>query len=79
MMATAADVSSLSTVEKWSYEEVGEWLKQNGFNQQVVDSFMEREVDGETLLKLTPDMRKDLIPSFKYLVKFNSLLDGRYM
>ena len=35
----------------------------------VVYSFMEREVEGETLLKLTPDLKKDLIPSFKYLVK----------
>ncbi|KXN84942.1 Protein pob1 [Leucoagaricus sp. SymC.cos] len=43
---------------EWSLEEVIEWLKSKGFDQDVCDKFIEQEITGDVLLELDASLLK---------------------
>ncbi|RDB20024.1 hypothetical protein Hypma_013044 [Hypsizygus marmoreus] len=43
---------------EWSVEEVVEWLKSKGFDQDVCDKFTEQEITGDVLLELDVNLLK---------------------
>ncbi|KAL4256745.1 Polar growth protein [Pleurotus pulmonarius] len=45
----------------WSVEEVVEWLKSKGFDQDVCDKFTEQEITGDVLLELDVNLLKSEI------------------
>ncbi|KAF8958503.1 hypothetical protein BDZ97DRAFT_1923678 [Flammula alnicola] len=46
---------------EWSVEEVVEWLKSRGFDQDVCDKFTEQEITGDVLLELDVNLLKSEI------------------
>ncbi|KAM9117568.1 NAD(+) hydrolase SARM1 [Pangshura tecta] len=60
MMGEEVPRRILPTVSSWKPTEVQTWLQQTGFNKYC-QSFLEHEVDGDLLLRLTEtDLREDL-------------------
>ncbi|KAF4619419.1 hypothetical protein D9613_004857 [Agrocybe pediades] len=56
-------LSAASTLKKnhpseWTLEEVIEWLKSKGFDQDVCDKFVEQEITGDVLLELDANLLK---------------------
>ncbi|PPQ92793.1 hypothetical protein CVT25_003904 [Psilocybe cyanescens] len=43
---------------EWSVEQVVEWLKSRGFDQDVCEKFIEQEITGDVLLELTVELLK---------------------
>uniref|UniRef100_A0A1X7T2E8 SAM domain-containing protein n=1 Tax=Amphimedon queenslandica TaxID=400682 RepID=A0A1X7T2E8_AMPQE len=59
----------VTTMEKMSGEELREWLVKKGYGEDVVKSFVDNEMDGESLCTLFqfesspgPDCLRELVP-----------------
>ena len=48
----------------WSIADVGEWAREEGFDEGVVKKMAEAEVDGKVLHQITPEMSLSFSLSF---------------
>jgi hypothetical protein len=47
-------------VRAWTSQDVATWMYQNGFEDEVIDKFMDHDITGTVLLDLEFDNLKDL-------------------
>ncbi|KAF8204568.1 hypothetical protein BJ912DRAFT_938742 [Pholiota molesta] len=59
-VSTSSDLKKKHPTE-WTVEEVIEWLKSRGFDQDVCDKFTEQEITGDVLLELDVNLLKSEI------------------
>lgn len=60
-MATSPQPVKETHPTDWSLDEVVEWLKTKGFDQDVCDKFIEQEITGDVLLELDANLLKSEI------------------
>ncbi|KAJ7482365.1 hypothetical protein B0H11DRAFT_1630050, partial [Mycena galericulata] len=63
---------------EWTLEEVVEWIKSQGFDQDVCDKFIEQEITGDVVRDLSVDVFKTemfIMASGKRMRIANAILD----
>ncbi|KAJ3061206.1 hypothetical protein HDU98_002871 [Podochytrium sp. JEL0797] len=78
----AVSIKSASTAsqlpdDSWTPEMVGEWVRQKGASEQIVQSFIEQDIDGSVLVTLSgEDLKNELgVISFGLRRKIMAAID----